>query len=452
MHIWYLSQCLIDLGHKVIVVTHAYGKRQGIRYMTNGLKVYYLPLAVPYDQVILPTFCAFFPLFRNILIRENITLVHGHQSTSTLSNECIFYARAMNYPVIYTDHSLFSLNDFSSLLINKLLQVTLSDVDHIITVSKACKSNLLLRARVNQSRVPVTIIPNAVDGVKFTPDPSKRYPTDTINIILLSRLVYRKGIQLLVQLIPLICDKYRRVHFIVGGDGPLRSLLDRMCEKHDLHHRVELLGTVAHCDVRDVLVRGHLFLNCSFTESFCMALLEAASCGLFVVSTEVGGIPEVLPPSMVFLARPIVSDLENALDRAIAKIDAQLISSPRGTFSQPNLDAVDEMHGIVCAMYSWPEVARQTEAVYDKVLRNKRNNSLFTRMVRYRTAGPVRGVLVCFLVAGLHLLRIVCESVWPERRIERCPTMPWGSGTTSRRTSDARIRDNHIVHEQNSGN
>jgi phosphatidylinositol N-acetylglucosaminyltransferase subunit A len=38
-HIYQLSQRLIDRGHKVIVVTHAYGDRTGIRYLTNGLKV-----------------------------------------------------------------------------------------------------------------------------------------------------------------------------------------------------------------------------------------------------------------------------------------------------------------------------------------------------------------------------------------------------------------------------
>lgn len=39
--------------------------------------------------------------------------------------------------------------------------------------------------------------------------------------------------------------------------------------------------------------RGHLFLNCSLTEAFCMALVEAAAAGLLVVSTRVGGVPEV---------------------------------------------------------------------------------------------------------------------------------------------------------------
>ena len=50
MHIWSLSQHLLRLGHKVIVITHAYGNRKGVRYMPGPLKVYYcvsLPAVKP---------------------------------------------------------------------------------------------------------------------------------------------------------------------------------------------------------------------------------------------------------------------------------------------------------------------------------------------------------------------------------------------------------------------
>lgn len=40
-------------------------------------------------------------------------------------------------------------------------------------------------------------------------------------------------------------------------------------------------------------VRGQIFLNASLTEAFCMAIVEAAAAGLLVVSTAVGGVPEV---------------------------------------------------------------------------------------------------------------------------------------------------------------
>lgn len=38
-HIYQLSQCLLARGHKVVVLTHAYGELSGERYLTNGLKV-----------------------------------------------------------------------------------------------------------------------------------------------------------------------------------------------------------------------------------------------------------------------------------------------------------------------------------------------------------------------------------------------------------------------------
>ena len=85
------------------------------------------------------------------------------------------------------------------------------------------------------------------------------------------------------------------------------DLLQEMRERYNIADKVELLGSIEHKNVRSVLCRGHIFLNTSLTEAFCIAILEAASCGLLCVSTNVGGIPEVLPPSMVFLsdAKPI---------------------------------------------------------------------------------------------------------------------------------------------------
>ena len=52
-----------------------------------------------------------------------------------------------------------------------------------------------------------------------------------------------------------------------------------------IYNFLNKLGSVPSHKVRDVLVRGHIFLNTSLTEAFCIAIVEAASCGLFVVST-----------------------------------------------------------------------------------------------------------------------------------------------------------------------
>lgn len=82
-HLYCLSQCLLARGHRVIIITHSYHRtRVGVRYLPNGLKVYYIPCAIIYMGSGLPTIFSLFPMLRNIWIRENTQLVHGHQVKS----------------------------------------------------------------------------------------------------------------------------------------------------------------------------------------------------------------------------------------------------------------------------------------------------------------------------------------------------------------------------------
>jgi len=91
--------------------------------------------------------------------------------------------------------------------------------------------------------------------------------------------------------------------------------------KYDLKDRVDLGPGIPHDQVRYVLSRGHIFLNTSLSETFCLSILEAAACGLLVVTTDVGGIPEVLPPGMAYLAKPDASSLKEQLYRAMKDYD-----------------------------------------------------------------------------------------------------------------------------------
>lgn len=67
---------------------------------------------------------------------------------------------------------------------------------------------------------------------------------------------------------------------------------------------------------------GDIFLNTSLTEAFCMAIVEAAATGLVVVSTNVGGVPEVLPDNICLLAEPTPEGLLDAVHAAVAKVRA----------------------------------------------------------------------------------------------------------------------------------
>ena len=414
IHMYNVAQCLLRRGHKVIIISRAYGDRNGIRYTTNGLKVYHVPFVgvqLPPGTVTLPTLWSGLPLLRDIFLRERITIVHGHQTTSNLCHEALFHAGTLGLKVCFTDHSLFGFADAASIHINKVLEWSLRCVDQVICVSNTSRENTVLRAKIAPHRV--SVIPNATDTASFTPPAAMRYRThsaagDDITIVVVTRLVYRKGSDLFVDVIPEICRRYPRVKWVVGGDGPRKPQLDRMVDKHGLHDRVKLLGALKHSDVRSVLCQGQIFLNCSLTEAFCIALIEAASCGLLCVSTGVGGVPEVLPDDMLLLAEPEPQSIIAAVEEALHRV--------------PRVSPW-EMHEKCCRYYSWDWVAERTERVYDRVSLMP-TMSLVERLVRYAAVGRIYGV-ICVCICALDWLFLQMLQWWrPEHDIEVAADFP----------------------------
>ncbi|GKT56735.1 glycosyltransferase family 4 protein [Colletotrichum tofieldiae] len=441
-HIYQLSTKLIDRGHKVIIITHAYEGRSGVRNLTNGLRVYHVPFLVIFRSATFPTVFSFFPILRNILIREQIEIVHGHASLSSFCHEAILHARTMGLRTVFTDHSLFGFADAASILTNKILKFSLSDVDHVI-----CE-NTVLRASLDP--LMVSVIPNAVVAENFRPldypssdavgqafgqNPPPAHhlgPNDVITIVVISRLFYNKGTDLLTAAIPRILENHPNTRFIIAGSGPKAIDLEQMIEQNVLQDRVEMLGPIRHEEVRDVMVRGHIYLHPSLTEAFGTVIVEAASCGLYVVCTQVGGIPEVLPSHMTVFAKPEEDDLVIATGRAIAALRANKVRTER-------------FHEQVQKMYSWTNVAIRTERVYHGITgelseaefygfdtanpstfgnSRVRSFALIDRLKRYYGCGIWAGKLFCLCVIVDYLLFLFLELWFPREQIDICPEWP----------------------------
>ncbi|CAK1362372.1 unnamed protein product [Cercospora beticola] len=464
-HIYQLSSKLIDRGHNVIIITHAYDspKRSGVRYLTNRLKVYHLPHWVVYRSTTFPTVFSLFPILRQIFIREQIQIVHGHASLSNLCHEAILHARTMGMHTVFTDHSLFGFSDAGSIMANKLLKFSLSDVGHVICVSHTCKENTTLRASLNP--LAVSVIPNAVVPHDFRPyspseaenfkhrskkdvylphppDPSKLVgPGDPITIVVVSRLFYNKGTDLLISAIPLLLRLHPNLRFLIAGSGPkaidleqtLDSLPQQLVYTPSGQARVMLLGSIRHEEVRDIMVRGHMFLSTSLTEAFGTVLVEAASCGLMVVATRVGGVPEVLPSNMTVFVLPEVEDVVRGVTDAVGILTSKSVRR-------------DKFHDLVKNMYSWSDIARRTERVYDLItgtpsapdnegyydeefkhygLPAQHNISfaLMDRLKRYYGCGVWAGKLFVLVAIVDYLIFCFLEIMYPREKIDVCK--PW---------------------------
>ncbi|SSD58308.1 related to Phosphatidylinositol N-acetylglucosaminyltransferase GPI3 subunit [Saccharomycodes ludwigii] len=296
---------------------------------------------------------------RDIFIREDVQIVHSHGSVSTFAHEALVHASIMGLSTVFTDHSLYGFDTLGSILINKLLKFSTTLVDQLIAVSNITKENMCLRTMFDHSKI--SVIPNAVVPDDFKPDENlaflkkSRKPDDPITIIVISRLFPNKGADLLTHLIPKICENNPKVNFIIAGDGPKFIDFQQMIETYRLQEKVQLIGSVQHEKVRDVMCQGDIYLHASLIEAFGTVLVEAASCGLLVVTTVVGGIPEVLPKHMtIFAENTSVSSLVKATTKAI-----ELIRNGYDTTT---------FHDEIAKIYDWKDVAKRTVKVYDNAV------------------------------------------------------------------------------------
>lgn len=314
----------------------------------------------------------------------------------------------------------------------------------------------------------VSVIPNAVVAENFRPlsyderdklAPSSRArsprsarsftrdigPQDTITIVVISRLFYNKGTDLLIAAIPRILASDSKVRFIIAGSGPQAIDLEQMLERKVLQDRVELLGPIRHEEVRDVMVRGHIYLHPSLTEAFGTVIVEAASCGLYVVCTRVGGIPEVLPHTMTAFAKPEEDDLVATTQKAIKAL-------------RENKVRTEKFHDQVKTMYSWTDVAKRTERVYDGITGTLAREdfyghpgggwsasggragiqsfALIDRLKRYYGCGIWAGKLFCLCVVVDYLLFVFLEVFAPRANIDIAKSWPQKTLSQSKAKQD----------------
>lgn len=124
-----------------------------------------------------------------------------------------------------------------------------------------------------------------VDTALFAPDDTPGDPYRLINVA--SLLPVKDQATLLRAL-----ARLDGVKLDIVGDGPERAGLESLAAELGIADRVNFLGAVAHTDMPAYYRRAALKVLCSRHEILAMATLEAAACGLPVVSTAVGTLPD----------------------------------------------------------------------------------------------------------------------------------------------------------------
>ncbi len=133
----------------------------------------------------------------------------------------------------------------------------------------------------------IFIPPNVFDFRKYSP----KQKTPEYDLITIGSLVADKRMDILLKSVATVKSKIPDIRLAIVGDGKLKDTLVSLADKLGITDNVCFLGTQS--NVADYLCKAKIFMLTSRTEGLPMAMIEALSCGLPVIVSNVGDIATV---------------------------------------------------------------------------------------------------------------------------------------------------------------
>jgi glycosyltransferase involved in cell wall biosynthesis len=210
-------------------------------------------------------------------------------------------------------------------------------LDHVIAVSNELRSILIDEFAVSADRVSVRF--NGIDPAKFhsrdqeTARRSLGLASDRRILLHVGRLSIEKRHRFLLEAVARCPVRDFDVYLL--GEGPLRREIEEQIKSRGLQDRVTLGGGISHDQLPDWFAAADLFCLSSAHEGCPVVVHEALACGVPVVSTRVGAVPDLVRSDHGVLCEPESPDaLANALETAWSRNwDRQGIASYGATHS-----------------------------------------------------------------------------------------------------------------------
>ncbi|MEK7091904.1 MAG: glycosyltransferase family 4 protein, partial [Patescibacteria group bacterium] len=146
-------------------------------------------------------------------------------------------------------------------------------------------------------------------------------------IFSVGRLVPWKGFSTLIALMPRLLIAEPELQLLIAGDGPDQAVLREQIIRLNLGANVKLLGRLVQADLFAQLTKSRIFILNTAYEGFSHQLLEVMALGLPIITTRVGGNPELISSGENGLFVPY--DDKTALVEAIEKLLADPVLSQK---------------------------------------------------------------------------------------------------------------------------
>lgn len=313
-YVYYLSRELQKLGHRVHVITRSSEKaaktveEDDVTYIkcvgnplrkfigfarSTSKKLIELNKISPFDIV-----HANLPLVPNFALPEELKAAIVCTVHSTWKGEAEAIKTEGFRKLNLNEKFMMEFNTFLRSSEKKLMK----RAEALIAVSQYTKKELTEFYNISEEKIHV--IYNGVDIQKFKPSSRNKadlkrelgLAPDRKMILFVGRLYSRKGLPTLLQAARGVVKGFKNTQFVISGGGFKQNeeKLQKLARKEGIEDNVSFVGYFPDEKLPDLYAAADIFVLPALYENFPFAILEAQSTGLPVVSTRVGGIPELI--------------------------------------------------------------------------------------------------------------------------------------------------------------
>jgi len=289
-----LGKALAGNGHQVHFITYSQPARldffsANLFYHEVTISKYPLFDFPPYELALASKLV-------DVVRFEKLDLLHVHyaipHASAAFMAKQILRTYGIEIPVVTTLHGTDITLVGKDPSYNPVVTFSINQSDGVTAVSENLKKDTLNHFEINKN---IKVIPNFIDFNRFSLKPRAHFkkaiaPNDEPILVHTSNFRRVKRTGDVIRVFKKIQEKMR-CKLLMVGDGPDRVNAEQLCRELNVCEDVRFLGKQE--AIEEILSVSDLFLMPSESESFGLAALEAMACGVPVISSNTGGLPEL---------------------------------------------------------------------------------------------------------------------------------------------------------------
>lgn len=290
-----LAKVLAKKGHNIHVMSYAKPARldtlvPNITYHEVAINSYPLFEYPPYDLALATQMV-------NLIEHEHLDLLHVHyalpHATSAYLAKQIVAEKHQNIGIITTLHGTDITLVGSDPSYKHVVEFSIDKSDGVTAVSDYLREETHRRFDIKSD---IRVVPNFIDLQRFKRADHSHFKKAIAGegekiVVHVSNFRKVKRVEDVILAFDRVLRQGVKAKLLMVGDGPERQHTEHQCRELGICDKVRYLGKTE--AVEDVLSVSDLFLMPSGSETFGLAALEAMSCSVPVISTNVGGLPEL---------------------------------------------------------------------------------------------------------------------------------------------------------------